>query len=74
MNVPLVEIGEPETVRMVEVESATDVTVPVPAVVSHDGFAAAPPLWRTWPAVPGARNVQPDAPWYRMSPCVLSKD
>jgi hypothetical protein len=52
--VPEVVIVPPVTPLFV----ATDVTVPVPETEVHDGFAAAPPVVRTWPLVPGARATQ----------------
>ena len=48
----------------------TEVTVPVPVTVVQEGFAAAPPVDRTWPDVPGARTDHVDAPRYSTSPCV----
>ncbi len=51
--VPVVVIGPP--VKPVPV--AIFVTVPVPETVAHDGLAAAPPVVKTCPDVPGAKAV-----------------
>lgn len=46
-------------VAVMPVPAATDVTVPVPDAVVHDGFAAGPPEVSSCPLLPGARAVQP---------------
>jgi len=47
------------------------VTVPVPVTVVHDGFAAAPPVERTCPDVPGFKTVHTVALRYKSCPCVV---
>jgi hypothetical protein len=66
-KVPLVVTGEPATVNRDGNPRATEVTEPV-AGLTHDGFAAAPPVCRCWPAVPGARGVHPVALRYKIEP------
>jgi hypothetical protein len=64
--VPVVVIGPPVTPLFV----ATLVTVPVPVTVVQLGFAAAPAVVRTWPAVPGLRAAQTVPDRYRTCPWV----
>src|SRR5882672_5093668 len=65
--VPVVVIAPPVMPLLV----ATLVTVPVPLTVCHAGLAAAPPVARTCPLVPGASATQALAFRYRICPCVV---
>ena len=64
--VPVVVMAPPVSPLLV----ATFVTVPVPTTGVHDGFAPAPAVVRTCPAVPGFSAVQTVPDRYKICPWV----
>ena len=67
VSVPAEVTGEFVTVKIEGIESPTVVTDPAFGV-AHDGLAAAPPVCKNWPDVPGASGVQPVALRYKIEP------
>ena len=68
VNVPALVTGDPDTVNSDGAESPTDVTVPLPEAVIHDGTPVELSAKTCVPLLFPAKLVQPDGPRYIIVP------